>query len=200
MQFLDAAKEYYAAQSSKDLKITLGNGWDGHNGADALSVVLGISKEEGKKRYARIAANHNSGIQSTKLAFRRTEGPSEGCIGFHVDGGYATCTVQIALNDDSEYDGGKLCFVTQSVTTSKSVSTWHTELHVPKRFAGTMTVHPASTLHAVTKLHKGVRYSLFVVDYNNGLGESGVKCVAADTIKSILEQSSNTKRKRCEIE
>ena len=25
------------------------------------------------------------------------------------------------------YDGGELCFVTQSATTSKSVSTWHTE-------------------------------------------------------------------------
>merc|ERR1719410_1871258 len=41
-----------------------------------------------------------------KIALRMTQGPSNACINFHCDGAYATGTVQIALNDESEYKGG----------------------------------------------------------------------------------------------
>jgi ubiquitin len=41
------------------------------------------------------------------IAFRCTRGPSRGAIGWHFDGGYSTATVQLALNDVSEYEGGQ---------------------------------------------------------------------------------------------
>jgi hypothetical protein len=40
-----------------------------------------------------------------RVAMRCTRGPSGGAIGWHFDGGYASHTVQLALNDDSEYEG-----------------------------------------------------------------------------------------------
>jgi len=100
-------------------------------------------------------------------------------IGFHCDEG-AKHTVQIALNDDSEYDGGKLCFVTPGTTGAP-----HLKLTVPKRRAGTITSHGARILHAVTKLHKGVRYGLFVVDRDIGLGDHGDHCVDAETVVRV---------------
>jgi hypothetical protein len=50
------------------------------------------------------------------IALRCTRGPTPGAIGWHFDGDYATHTVQLALNDDSEYEGetplhsSSLCF------------------------------------------------------------------------------------------
>ena len=44
-----------------------------------------------------------------KYALRMTKA-SNNCITFHCDGGYATSTSQIPLNDPSEYKGGKLCY------------------------------------------------------------------------------------------
>ena len=39
---------------------------------------------------------------------------------------------------------------------------------------GTLTIHPRQQLHGVTRLISGKRYSLFVVDRANGLGDKGV--------------------------
>ena len=87
---------------------------------------------------------------------RRTEAV-DGCIDFHRDGGYATKTAQLTLNDDAEYGGGRLLFFHNG------------KLIEPKRPAGYLTIHSASVMHAVTRVTDGVRYSLFVVDANNGL-------------------------------
>jgi hypothetical protein len=43
-----------------------------------------------------------------------------------------------------------------------------------------MTVHPREQMHAVTRLVSGKRYSLFVVDQANGLGDKGVFDVERD--------------------
>lgn len=51
--------------------------------------------------YAQLLALHKHPA-SAKIALRRTEGPVEGCIDFHCDGAYATHTVQLTLNDESE--------------------------------------------------------------------------------------------------
>ena len=105
----------------------------------------------------------SSGGSSTKIVIRRTEGPLEGCIAFHVDGGYATRTLQMTLNSESEYVGGRLCFYSPDVG-----------LQIPTRPPGTVTIHPRSQMHAVTRLTSGKRYSLFVVDEHNDLGETNV--------------------------
>ena len=72
-------------------------------------------------------------------------------------------TVQLALNDASEYTGGRLCYFTEE----KGVE-------VLERQAGDLTKHSRHVLHAVTQLKAGTRYSLFVVDESNGLGDKGL--------------------------
>eukprot|EP01040_Poterioochromonas_malhamensis_P013295 gene13295-14604_t len=71
-----------------------------------------------------------------------------------------TDTVQVALNDDTEYEGGRLCYFTEE-----------NGVQVLQRSAGDITKHGQKSLHAVTRLTSGTRYSLFVVDELNGLGD-----------------------------
>ena len=125
------------------------------------------------------------GCSSARLAFRRTMGPLDGAIKFHYDGIYSTYTVQLTLNDCSEYSGGRLCYFTRE-----------RGLEVLNRPAGFLTRHCAGTvLHGVTKLRSGVRYSLFVVDHSNGLGaDDFVIRPSKNLVKGILDapQGSNT--------
>ena len=57
--------------------------------------------------------------------------------------------MQVALNTDDEYKGGRLTFM----TTLGAIS--------PPRPAGTITVHDNTIVHGVTLLKSGVRYGLF---------------------------------------
>ena len=72
------------------------------------------------------------------------------CIQFHVD--HSLRTMQIPLNDATEYQGGQLCYVMPG------------ELFFPKRMAGTATIHRNNIAHGVTTLVKGVRYGLFLLN------------------------------------
>ena len=109
-----------------------------------------------------------------KIALRMTRGPSNACINFHCDGGHATGTVQIALNEPDEYKGGRLLFFVRNRLI---------EVHRP---AGSISQHPAKVLHAVTALTQGTRKSLFVVDKCNGLGETDVVQVTPDHVAAFL--------------
>ena len=124
-------------------------------------------------RYTQLMALHP---ESSKIALRRTVGPVDGCIAFHTDGNYASHTAQLTLTDDSEYEGGRLCFVTGA----------EAELSVPARPAGTLTKHAREVFHGVTRLHRGVRCSLFVVDVSNGLGERDVHRLDAAAVAGIV--------------
>ena len=69
-------------------------------------------------------------------------------------------------------------------------------LLVPRRPAGTLTVH-TKEMHGVSKLLSGVRYVLFVVDENNGLGGESANIVRLspeqmDRILSPLCEESKT--------
>jgi ubiquitin len=103
------------------------------------------------------------GSTGATIAFRCTRGPVPGAIGWHYDGNYASNTAQLVLNNPTEYTGGRLCYFTKE----KGVE-------VLDRQAGDITKHGTKTLHAVTQLTAGTRYSLFVVDKENGLGETSV--------------------------
>ena len=48
--------------------------------------------------------------------------------------------------------------------------------------AGDITKHSQKVLHGVTQLTKGTRYSLFVVDEENGLGD---KCVIDPDVELV---------------
>ena len=108
-----------------------------------------------------------------KYALRMTKA-SNNCITFHCDGGYATSTSQIPLNDPSEYKGGKLCYFVND------------QLHFVPRTPGSLVQHPPRVLHGVTRVTEGTRKSFFIVDTNNGLGDKGVVELEADTIVSFL--------------
>jgi hypothetical protein len=114
---------------------------------------------------------HSAG---SKIAMRCTRGPVPGAIGWHCDQGYSTLTVQLTLNDDTEYEGGRLCFYTEAKG-----------LEVLARRAGCITSHDTNVLHAVTRLTSGTRYSLFAVDQMNGLGESGIITLSAKDVRGI---------------
>ena len=118
---------------------------------------------------------------SMKFVLRRTQGPLDGCIAFHPDGTYASSTLQITINGDDEYKGGRLCFYSPDVG-----------LQIPPRPSGTVTMHPRQQLHGVTRLVSGKRYSLFIVDRENGLGDKGVFSVDKN-IFDALKPESETK-------
>ena len=117
-RFMDAAHAILAPESS-DIKITL----------TETSFSALFPGDDSNAQYARLMAEHPS---SAKIALRRSVGPVDGCIAFHCDGNYATHTVQIALNDETEYVGGRLCFIDDK-----------NGLTVTSRLAGTLTSHPA---------------------------------------------------------
>ena len=127
----------------QDLKIVFPRG--------AVDQITGTAVETILKDY------HSQCNDRLKLVLRRTS-PTEGCIPWHVDGGYSRGVVQYTLNDDNLYAGGRLCFFSEDMG-----------LLVPRRPAGTVTVH-SKEMHGVSKLLSGVRYVLFVVDESNGLG------------------------------
>eukprot|EP00750_Incisomonas_marina_P017681 INCI234.1.p1 GENE.INCI234.1~~INCI234.1.p1 ORF type:complete len:764 (+),score=124.81 INCI234.1:145-2292(+) len=102
-----------------------------------------------------------------KIAFRMTRGPTDSCIRFHCDGYYATSTTQIALNDSSEYRGGRLVYFERK-------SEGRGKLSVLERKRGTLTHHKPSVLHAVTRMVSGTRKSMFILDEENGLGDLSV--------------------------
>ena len=128
-----------------------------------------------------------SACGAAKYALRMTKA-SNNCISFHCDGVYATSTSQIPLNEPSEYKGGKLCFFVND------------QLHFVPRTPGSLVQHPPKVLHGVTRVTEGTRKSFFIVDSTNGLGDSGVVQLQADTIISFLASAASTsageKRKR----
>ena len=72
-----------------------------------------------------------------------------GFVAFHADT-HSRRTMQVALNGDDEYAGGRLVFATGDGFVA------------PRRPAGTATVHTNRTVHGVTALASGVRYGLFL--------------------------------------
>jgi len=78
-------------------------------------------------------------------------GGSGAWVNFHVD--YSRRTMQVALNSDEAYQGGRLVF-----------ATGQRGFVVPRRPAGSATVHCGNLAHGVTALARGVRYGLFFCD------------------------------------
>eukprot|EP01041_Mallomonas_annulata_P005513 gene5513-11109_t len=82
-----------------------------------------------------------------EMVLRRSSAVGQ-CINFHLD--HSLRTMQVALNDDNDYDGGRLVFALDNGT-----------LCVPRRPLGSFTVHDNSIVHGVSELKSGVRYGLF---------------------------------------
>jgi large subunit ribosomal protein L40e len=111
----------------------------------------------------------------SKIALRMTRGPTNTCINFHCDGGYATSTSQIPLNSTDEYKGGNLCFFSNRF------------INKVLRPAGSLVQHPSRILHGVTSVTHGTRKSLFVVNDSNGLGGEGIVNVTSQHVESFAK-------------
>jgi large subunit ribosomal protein L40e len=125
---------------------------DQNGGVPCVDIKIKFSNRDsiiellGEETVAELLALHTRGQSHSGacVAMRCTMGPVGGAIGWHFDGTYATETVQIALNDCSEYEGGRLCYFTSE-----------DGVEVLERQAGDITKHGPETLHAVTKLVSG---------------------------------------------
>ena len=85
-----------------------------------------------------------------QIKLRRTQAASGQYIAFHLD--HSLRTMQVPLNDPSEYDGGRLVFAMGDGS-----------LVVPEREVGSATVHDNGVVHGVTEITRGVRYGLFML-------------------------------------
>ena len=81
---------------------------------------------------------------------RGKQGPQDKVITFHTD--CSLRTMHVALNDESEYSGGRPVFATAS------------GFEQPPRPVGSAVIHSDRVAHGVTAMRHGVRYSLFLCD------------------------------------
>ena len=70
-------------------------------------------------------------------------------INFHTD--ESKKTMQVALSDDSEYEGGKLLYATKG------------QIYCPRRQPGTVSIHDNTVVHGVSWFESGIRYALFLL-------------------------------------
>jgi hypothetical protein len=68
-------------------------------------------------------------------------------IKFHTD--VSKRTLQVALNGEADYVGGRLIFATNGI------------LYAPERYEGTVSIHHNDIAHGVSMLESGIRYGLF---------------------------------------
>eukprot|EP00928_Gymnodinium_smaydae_P065039 TRINITY_DN48240_c0_g1_i1.p1 TRINITY_DN48240_c0_g1~~TRINITY_DN48240_c0_g1_i1.p1 ORF type:complete len:453 (+),score=74.57 TRINITY_DN48240_c0_g1_i1:1-1359(+) len=91
-------------------------------------------------------------IQRPREVFVRRYGPeTRPWIPFHCD--RAAVTVNVALGNDDEFDGGELLVATPA---------GRPRLRIISRNAGDATVHSSDLLHGVRMMTSGVRYSLII--------------------------------------
>ena len=92
-------------------------------------------------------------------------------INMHID--KSPQTMQVALNDDTTYEGGRLVFAfgnnnnSNSSNSHSNNSNNNLKLVVPQRAAGCITIHENRIAHGVTELKAGVRYGLFFIKNTN---------------------------------
>jgi hypothetical protein len=127
-----------------------------YNKLNKNDILITLTKEELLKNLnsnslEKIQNIFKNNIDTIKL--RRVVAENK-IINFHTD--FSQKTMQIALNNDSEYKGGKITFINNDGTILQ-----------PERNAGSYTIHNAGIVHGVNKLENGVRYSLFLCDTHN---------------------------------
>lgn len=118
--------------------------------ADKLDLKLNLTRETlvrliGEESVSSLS-NLFPGCCFNEIKLRRCEAHGK-CINFHTD--FAKRTMQIALNGEHEYVGGRLVYVTSG------------GFSIPPRPPGSATFHENNILHGVTQLQGGVRYALF---------------------------------------
>jgi hypothetical protein len=107
--------------------------------------VEDLEEEVGLEAAAHLATLFAQPFDQIKI--RRVVADGGARIDFHTD--YNRRTMQVVLNGDDEYKGGRLVYSTPA------------GLEEPPRPAGSATIHDCTIPHGVTPLLSGVRYGLF---------------------------------------
>lgn len=114
-----------------------------------LSCLIGAAAVE--RLAVAFGSSHNLVKLRRVTAAAATSAHHGGFVDFHSDS-HSRQTMQVALNAEADYCGGRLVFATG------------TGFVIPARPAGTATIHTDRIVHGVTALTSGVRYSLFLCD------------------------------------
>jgi hypothetical protein len=128
------------------------------------------------KPLGQLLSRHSKGKTGARLALRCSRGPGMRAGLWYRDIEEATETIVLALNDDSEYSGGRMVFFSPT----KGVEV------ITKRNAGDMIKHSNKTVHAVTLLTYGSRYELSISDESNDLEHNYVR-EASIVVEATLE-------------
>mmetsp|Transcript_21773 Transcript_21773/g.60520 ORF Transcript_21773/g.60520 Transcript_21773/m.60520 type:complete len:332 (-) Transcript_21773:161-1156(-) len=137
----DATSGSHADDEADDLKLSLTE--------SELSALVG------EQVVADLKAVPGFPLDFTAIKLRRCQAAGK-CINFHTD--VSTYTLQVSLNSDEEYVGGKLVYVNGD------------GVHFVARSAGSATLHGADILHGVTELVSGTRYGLFFLVEDEAIG------------------------------
>ncbi len=129
---------------------------------------------------------HKSDLTSM-FVLRTTKGPTRKCINFHVDGDAATRTLQIPLNDPSQYKGGKLVFFIDD------------KIVAPPRTPGSLTIHHRDVLHGVTSVQQGVRNSFFIIDDGENSKGRAISYEGVPTLKESIVTAYNSRNETKEL-
>ena len=127
---------------------------DSHNNENPISdFKLEISKDKlidciGEENLKKIEKIFNTEYDTIKIRRVENYGRGKG-IPFHTD--FSKKTMQIPLNNSNEYEGGNLVFINSNGKLIK-----------PDRIPGSYSIHSSGTVHGVTNLESGIRYSLFI--------------------------------------
>jgi hypothetical protein len=159
------AEGRHQLQSMLDREHSLRGAWGKHVHDLKLTITRDellqmISNSELARIEALYCAASQAGGSFNQIKLRRVEAMPGKCIPFHTDVG-STLTMQVPLNDDSEYDGGRLMFATAS------------GIFQPVRPGGSATIHESHVVHGVSQMLGGVRYGLFLLRNTEGAHAGG---------------------------
>jgi len=101
----------------------------------------------GKSAFEKMQEAYGTSVDEIWLRRAQMDGMEHQGINWHVD--HSTRTMQVALNGDSEYKGGKLLFAYKG------------KIIAPERLPGTATIHDHRLVHGVTPLKSSPRFGLF---------------------------------------
>jgi ubiquitin len=159
--------------------------------AEALDIRLSLTDEAlesliGMAQLERLRTAFGSPYDTIKL--RRVAAANQ-CVPFHCD--YSKRTMQVALNAEHEYGGGKLTFATAL------------GFMQPARPRGSATTHVNSLVHGVSTLTHGVRYGLFLCDTKGGsvnlhylIDASRAQFAFFEQALDLLDSASDTELQR----
>lgn len=117
--------------------------------------------------------NAGEGGYYVDMFIRRYTRDTRPWIGFHCD--ISTMTANVALNADSEFEGGRLLAILDG------------RLQVVSREEGEVTLHDSEVFHAVSAMRSGCRYTLIIFFYELQPGAEAEEFRATPTVPPVVE-------------